>query len=199
MKGRNRLDIHVRLIRASYRKTPWYWYAPIIVIIMAMAIAMVDVYETKLPVYGVLLGLIIPPVFMVPCGIIQGITNVDANQLKVLSEFIGDTCLKVNRYLANMIFKILSTDVVGQGMYFATDMKLAHYLKLSPRTTFITQGVATILGALTQAGVTLALYRYTRKRFWKLINWSLIFVGTYNIPPDTCPPGEDPPYRFNFN
>jgi OPT family oligopeptide transporter len=169
----------------------------------------------------------------------------------VLSEFIGGYMFE-GKPLANMIFKILSTDVVGQGVYFAMDMKLAHYLKVPPRTTFVAQGVATILGALTQAGVTLwmlgnidgicesdqadgfscpngrtvysssviwglvgprrlysageiyspllhffwigaiapvvtwALYRYTRKRFWKLINWPLIFVGTYNVPPGTC-------------
>ena len=27
LKGRNRLDIHARLVRTSYRQTPWYWYA----------------------------------------------------------------------------------------------------------------------------------------------------------------------------
>jgi len=248
LKGRNKLDIHARLIRASYPRTPWYWYAAIIVIIMAMAIAMVEVYETKLPVYGVFLGLIIPVVYMVPCGIVQGITNVDANQLNVLAEFIGGYMFE-GKPLANMIFKIISTDVVGQGVYFAMDMKLAHYLKVPPRTCFMAQGIATILGALTQAGVTLwmlgnisgicesdqadgfscpngrtvysssviwglvgprrlysvgeiyspllhffwigalaplvtfFLYRYTRRQFWKFINWPLIFVGTYNVPP----------------
>ncbi|KAJ5194881.1 uncharacterized protein N7498_008319 [Penicillium cinerascens] len=231
LKGRNKLDIHARLIRASYRRTPWYWYAAIIVVIMAMAIAMVEVYETKLPVYGVFLGLIIPVMYMVPCGIVQGITNVDANQLNVLAEFIGGYMFE-GKPLANMIFKIISTDVVGQGVYFAMDMKLAHYLKVPPRTCFVAQGVATILGALTQAGVTLwmlgnisgicqtdqtdnftcpngrtvysssviwgligprrlysavtfLLYRYTRQKFWKFINWPLIFVGTYNVPPAT--------------
>lgn len=250
-KGRNRLDIHARLIRASYKPTPWYWYAGIIVVITAMSIAMVEVYETRLPVYGVFLGLIIPALYMIPCGIVQGITNVDANQLNVLSEFIGGYMFE-GRPLANMIFKILSTDVVGQGVYFAMDMKLAHYLKVPPRATFVAQGVATILGALTQAGVTLwmlghidgicesdqsdnftcpngrtvysssviwglvgprrlysagqiysgllhffwigalapivtwLLYRYTKQRFWKMINWPLIFVGTYNVPPGMC-------------
>ncbi|CAG8371222.1 unnamed protein product [Penicillium salamii] len=56
---------------------------------MAMAIAMVEVYDTKLPVYGVFLALIIPVLYIVPCGIVQGITNVDANQLNVLSELMG--------------------------------------------------------------------------------------------------------------
>ncbi|CAI7641429.1 unnamed protein product [Penicillium pancosmium] len=249
-KGRNKLDIHARLIRASYKQTPWYWYGGIILIITGMSIAMVVVYDTRLPVYGIFLGLIIPALYMIPCGIVQGITNVDANQLNVLSEFIGGYLFE-GRPLANMIFKILSTDVVGQGVYFAMDMKLAHYLKVPPRTTFVAQGVATILGALTQAGVTLwmlghidgicesdqsdnftcpngrtvysssviwglvgprrlysagkiysgllhffwigalapvitwLMYRYTKQRFWKMINWPLIFVGTYNVPPAT--------------
>ncbi|KAJ6043816.1 hypothetical protein N7499_006235 [Penicillium canescens] len=250
LKGRNRLDVHARLVRASYRQTPWYWYAGIIVVITAIAIAIVEVYHTNLPVYGVFLALIIPVVYMVPCGIVQGITNVDANQLNVLSEFIGGYLFE-GRPLANMIFKILSTDVVGQGVYFAMDMKLAHYMKVPPRTCFVAQGVATILGALTQTGVTLwmlsniadicesgqsdgfscpngrtvysssviwglvgprrlysagriyssllhffwigaiapivtwALYKYTRREFWKWINWPLIFVGTWNVPPAT--------------
>lgn len=73
-----------------------------------------------------------------------------------------------------MLFKLLSTDVVGQGLYFAQDskpshvfpvrepsrltstkVKLAHYLKIPSITLFFAQGLATILGALTQVGVTL--------------------------------------------
>lgn len=34
-------------------------------------------------------------------------------------------------------------------------MKLAHYLKIPSMTLFFAQGIATILGALTQVGVTL--------------------------------------------
>lgn len=36
-----------------------------------------------------------------------------------------------------------------------TPVKLAHYLKIPSRTLFFAQGLATILGALTQVGVTL--------------------------------------------
>ena len=54
-----------------------------------------------------------------------------------------------------MIFKILSEDVVSQGIFFAQDQKLGHYFKVAPRTVFMAQGIATILGALTQTGVTL--------------------------------------------
>lgn len=152
-RGRRRLDIHGRLMSA-YKKTPWWWYAVIICIITALSIIMVEVYDTKLPVYGVFLALLIPAIYMIPCGIVQGITNVDANQLNVLAEFIGGYMF-TGKPLANMIFKILSTDVVSQGVFFAQDMKLGHYLKIAPRTIFFAQGFATILGALTQCGVTL--------------------------------------------
>lgn len=157
--------------------------------------------------------------------------------------------------LANMIFKILSEDVVSQGIFFAQDQKLGHYFKIAPRTVFFAQGFACILGALTQAGVTLWMlhhipdvcmsaqadnftcpngrtvfsssviwgligpgrlysvgkiysnllhffwigalmpvvtwlaWKYTRNERWKTflrqVNWPLIFVGTYNVPPAT--------------
>lgn len=244
-----KLDIHGRLMQ-SYRQTPWWWYAIITVATIALSIAMVEAYETLLPVYGVFLGLLIPAIYMIPCGIIQGITNVDAQQLNVLSEFIGGYMFQ-GKPLANMIFKTLSQDVVQQGIFFAQDMKLGHYMKVSPRLVFAAQGSATVLGALTQVGVTTwmlgnidgicdsdqpsgftcpngrtvfsssviwglvgparlysvgkiysgllhffwigalmpvvtwAAWKYTKKDWLKKVNWPLIFVGTYNVPPAT--------------
>lgn len=249
LKGRSKLDVHGRLMR-SYRKVPWWWYGIVVLIITVIAIVIVEVYHTKLPVWGVIIAIVIPAIYMVPCGIVQGITNVDANQLSVLGEFLGGYLFE-GKPLANIIFKTLSTDVVGQGIYFAMDMKLGHYLKIPPRTLFMAQGIATILGALTQAGVTIwmlghikdicssdqsdgfscpsgrtvysasviwglvgpsrlysvgkiyssllhffwigavipavtyYIYKYTKQNFWKYINWPLIFVGTYNVPPAT--------------
>ncbi|KAI9744196.1 MAG: hypothetical protein M1818_002348 [Claussenomyces sp. TS43310] len=253
-QGRTKLDIHARLMRL-YKSVPWYWYGSLTLLIFVLAIVTVVVYHTNLPWWAIILASLIPAVYMIPCGIIQGITNVDANQLNVLAEFIGGYMFN-GKPLANMIFKILSTDVVGQGLYFAQDMKLGHYLKVPPRTLFFAQGSATILGALTQTGVTLwmlgnineicdseqkdgftcpngrtvfsssviwgaigparvysvgkiysgllhffwlgaltplvswAIWKYGMKRGWKVawiewLNWPLIYVGTYNVPPAT--------------
>jgi hypothetical protein len=57
-----------------------------------------------------------------------------------------------------MIFKILSTDVVGQGLYFAQDMKLGHYMKIAPRTLFFAQGSATVSLFLTYLPLVKAAY-----------------------------------------
>ncbi|KAH7079752.1 small oligopeptide transporter, OPT family [Paraphoma chrysanthemicola] len=249
VRGRQKLDIHGRLMR-SYKQIPWWWNVVLLVIFTALSIVLVEVFNTELPVYGVFLALVIPAIFMVPCGIIQGITNVDANQLNVLSEFIGGYMFQ-GKPLANMVFKVLSEDVVSQGIFFAQDQKLGHYFKVAPRTVFFAQGFATILGSLTQTGVTLWMlgniddvcsadqknsftcpngrtffsssviwglvgpgrlysvgkiyssllhffwigalvpiltwiaWKYTNKEWLKKVNWPLIFVGTYNVPPAT--------------
>lgn len=150
--GSLKLDIHARLM-ATYRKVPWWWWASVLLAVLGMSFGMAEGYDTGLPWYGVVLAFVIPAIYMVPCGMIQGVTNVDANQLNVLSEFIGGYMFQ-GRPIANILFKILSTDVVGQGLYFSSDMKLAHYLKIPPTTLFFAQGLATVLGALTQIGVT---------------------------------------------
>ncbi|OAA55787.1 small oligopeptide transporter [Niveomyces insectorum RCEF 264] len=249
LRGTLKLDVHARLMKA-YRRVPIYWWMAIILVILGMAIAMTEVYHTGLPVYGIFLAFIIPALYMIPCGMIQGVTNVDANQVNVLSEFIGGYLFQ-GKPIANILFKVLSTDVVGQGLYFAADMKLAHYFKIAPRTLFFAQGFATVLGALTQTGVTLwmlghiegicsenqpngftcpngrtvwsssviwglvgpgrlysvgriysnllhffwiglvfppltwLVWKKTNKDWVRKINWPLIFVGTYNVPPAT--------------
>ncbi|KAK8034129.1 hypothetical protein PG993_009124 [Apiospora rasikravindrae] len=248
-KGTLRLDIHARLMNA-YKQVPWYWWVGIVLAVAGLSIGMAEGYGTGLPWWGIILAIVIPAVYMVPCGMIQGVTNVDANQVNVLSEFIGGYLFQ-GKPLATMLFKILSTDVVGQALYFAQDMKLAHYLKIPSRSLFFAQGLATILGALTQTGVTLwmlgnvpevctadqpngfscpngltvysssviwglvgparlysvgriysglnhffwiglllppltwLLWKKTGNEFVRKINWPLIFVGTYNVPPAT--------------
>ncbi|GJC96407.1 OPT family small oligopeptide transporter [Colletotrichum higginsianum] len=249
MRGTLKLDIHARLMK-SYKTVKWWWWVVILLVVFGMSVGTAQGYDTGLPWWGVILAFVIPAVYMVPCGMIQGVTNVDANQLNVLSEFIGGYLFQ-GKPVANILFKILSTDVVGQGLYFAADMKLGHYLKIPPMTLFFAQGLATILGALTQTGVTLwmlgnvdgictedqpngfscpngrtvfsssviwglvgparlysvgaiysgllhffwiglilppityFIFKKTRSEFIRKINWPLIFVGTYNVPPAT--------------
>jgi hypothetical protein len=72
------------------------------------------------------------------------------SRLRVRSHLLSSHHFNLYLKIADMIFKILSTDVVGQGLYFAQDMKLGHYLKVPPRTLFFAQGSATI-SALSRA------------------------------------------------
>lgn len=141
-KGRGKKDIHARLM-VNYRTTPMWWYAALTLCFFILSIVMVEVYDIGLPWWGVVLAMLIPAFYVIPCGLIQGITNISANQLNVLSEFIGGYVF-AGKPLANMAFKILSEDVVGQALTFAADMKLGHYMKISPRLVFFAQGGAAV-------------------------------------------------------
>lgn len=72
-KGMTKLDIHARLMR-SYKRVPFWWWLSLIVVVLSMSIAMTEVFHTGLPVYGIFLAFIIPSIFMIPCGLIQGIS-----------------------------------------------------------------------------------------------------------------------------
>ena len=88
LTGTLQMDIHARLM-AAYKRVPWYWSFGIICVVLAMCISMTEVYHTNLPVWGIFIAFLIPAVYMIPCGMIQGITNVDANQVNVVAELIG--------------------------------------------------------------------------------------------------------------
>jgi OPT family oligopeptide transporter len=94
-----------------------------------------------------------PMIYFIPVGIIKAITNISSNQLNLLTEFIGGYAF-LGRPIANMVFKFYGYVAVQQGLEFVADMKLAHYLHIAPRTLFVAQGLATLVGAIVQCGVT---------------------------------------------
>jgi hypothetical protein len=49
-----------------------------------------------------------------------------------------------------------------QGCSFIADQKLGHYLHIPPRSVFVAQGIATLIGALVQAGVTIRILQRVR-------------------------------------
>jgi OPT family small oligopeptide transporter len=76
--------------------------------------------------------------------------------------------------LAMMMFKTYGYITMSQGMYFVSDLKLGHYMKVPPRTLFITQTVATLWACLVELGV---------------LNWMLANVV------DICEPNQPDHYN----
>jgi OPT family oligopeptide transporter len=90
-------------------------------------------------------------VFFVPCGVIQAISNIQIG-LNVLTEFVAAYMLP-GKPLANMTFKVYGYMAMYQGLSFAQDLKLGHYMHLPPILMFTVQIVATIWGGLVNVGV----------------------------------------------
>ncbi|KAG2416882.1 hypothetical protein HFD88_008099 [Aspergillus terreus] len=150
--GRYQQDIHARLMRA-YRDVPWWWFVGVTVLMFALSVVTNEVWDTGLPAWAVLLAFLLPMLYFVPIAIIKAITNISSNQLNLITEFIGGYAF-LGRPVANMAFKFYGYVAVSQGLEFVADMKLAHYMHIAPRTLFVAQGLATLVGAVVQCGVT---------------------------------------------
>ncbi|KAJ3469230.1 hypothetical protein MRS44_003295 [Fusarium solani] len=116
-------DIHMKLMN-KYKEAPtWCWWA----FLLAIAIS-----------FG----------FALPIGIIQAVTNTQIG-LNVLTEFIYGY-LQPGRPLALMIFKTYGYITMAQSLRFVSDLKFGHYMKIPPRTMFLTQVVATTFSCFIQ-------------------------------------------------
>lgn len=98
-RGSTKLDIHARLMR-SYKKVPFWWWISIIVAMLAIAIAMTEVFHTGLPVYGIFLAFIIPTIYMIPCGMIQGVTNGECTAHAIKTRLVHPKDLRMLIYFS---------------------------------------------------------------------------------------------------
>ncbi|EED21046.1 small oligopeptide transporter, OPT family [Talaromyces stipitatus ATCC 10500] len=154
-KGKGKKDIHAR-INETYRQVPWWWFASITLLMWVLSIIVNEVWHTGLPVWAVLLGFLLPLVYFLPIGIIKALTNISTNEINLITEFIGGYAF-LGSPIANMSFKFLGYAGVAQGLEFIADQKLGHYFHIPPRTVFFAQGIATLVGALVQSGLTIGV------------------------------------------
>ncbi|KAF9012689.1 oligopeptide transporter [Cyathus striatus] len=143
-------DIHAKLMR-NYPEVPDWWYALAFVFFFCMAIVAVEVWDTSVPVWALVLALILPTIYILPSGFIYAMTG-QGITLNILAQIIPGVLLP-GKPLANMVFKAYSVQTLTEATSFVQDLKLGHYVKVPPRATFLVQIIATILAAFVQVGV----------------------------------------------
>ncbi|KAL3952514.1 hypothetical protein ACCO45_012457 [Purpureocillium lilacinum] len=143
-------DIHSRLM-TSYKETPQWWYMVVLAISFTMACCACTLWDTSMPVWGIVFALILCFCLQVPIGIILAMTNVEVT-LNVIAEFVGGYVLS-GKPIANMMFKAFGYITCAQSIQFTAGLKMAHYCKIPPRLTFAIQIWATILAAFVSIGV----------------------------------------------
>ncbi|KAH6998729.1 OPT oligopeptide transporter protein-domain-containing protein [Ilyonectria sp. MPI-CAGE-AT-0026] len=138
-------DIHMKLMR-KYKEAPTWWYMSLFCM-LALGFYTVLGYATNLSWWAFLLAIAISFGFALPIGIIQAITNTQIG-LNVLTEFIYGYIqpgrpLALMMYAPAMIFR-------SQALSFVADLKFGHYMKIPPRTMFLSQVVATTFSCFIQ-------------------------------------------------
>lgn len=135
----------------KYREAPDWWYGVLFAILFALGIVTCVVWDTHMPWWSFIVSQIIAAAFIIPIGMIQAVTNVQIG-LNVITEFIVGY-MTPGRPLAMMMFKMFGYITMSQALAFCQDLKLAHYLKVPPRTIFWAQVAATFWTSIVQIAV----------------------------------------------
>jgi len=143
-------DVHLKLMR-KYKDSPDWWYFVCYVVIFALCLVTILVWDTHFTWWAFIVCMLIPIFFILPVGMIMAITNWQIG-LNVITEFIIGY-MQPGRPLAMMMFKTYGYISMSQALYFLQDLKLGHYLKVPPRTMFSAQFVATLWSSIVQVAV----------------------------------------------
>ncbi|KAK3324637.1 OPT oligopeptide transporter protein-domain-containing protein [Cercophora scortea] len=146
----NREDVHNRLMK-RYKDAPMLWYLATFVSMTAIGIFVVEYYPIHLPWYGLLLALAICSILFIPIGIIMAVTN-QHSSIYLICQLVAGVVFP-GRPVANMVFVTYGYISSAQGIKFAADLKLGHYMKIPPRILFSVQMVATVVSSITQIAV----------------------------------------------
>ncbi|KAJ3218187.1 hypothetical protein HDU67_006449 [Dinochytrium kinnereticum] len=148
-------DIHARLMDV-YPEVPDWWYWGLLGLNTVGAGVVCHFGGFDLPWWGVLLGLALAMVSVLPIGIIQAVSG-QAIGLNVMSEFMIGLILP-GRMAAVMAFKTLSYMSMYQGLLLVSDLKLGHYMKIPPRHMFGVQLATTIASSILNVFVAKTIY-----------------------------------------
>jgi OPT family small oligopeptide transporter len=135
-------DIHSRLMMA-YPEVPTWWYAIVAVVSTIFIFVAVEIFPTLLPIWAAALALAIGVIAVIPLAMLQAITNQHV-ALQVVEEMIAGYALP-GRPVANIVFKAIAYTSTAQGVSFAGDLKLGHYMKVPPRMMFLVQMVSCVI------------------------------------------------------
>ncbi|KAF9110360.1 hypothetical protein BGX27_006455 [Mortierella sp. AM989] len=138
-------DIHHKLMQA-YPEVPDWWYFTIFVVMTIVAVIACEVWDYKLPWWGVLLAVAMSAFFVLPVGLIQALTNQQPG-LNIITEYVIGYMLP-GRAIANVTFKTLGYISMAQALTFVSDLKLGHYMKVPPRAMFWAQLMGTSIAGL---------------------------------------------------
>ncbi|KAF9235742.1 OPT oligopeptide transporter protein-domain-containing protein [Melanogaster broomeanus] len=152
---REQPDVHARLM-SQYPQVPEWWYLALFVVMFAFGVISIELWPTYMPVWAFVFALAIAFTYVIPCGMIQAITNQQVG-LNVITELIIGYAAP-GRPVAMMMFKTWGYITMTQALTFTADFKLGHYMKIPPRKMFFCQIIATVIAGSTQLLVQLWMF-----------------------------------------
>ena len=174
-------DPHHAHMERHYREVPWYWYVAVLVVSFVLGIVVVTRENITLPVWAYFVSLILGA-FFAPFSTLLFARYGNGIATNNLSKMIAGLTLP-GRPVGNMYFAAWSHNLIANAVNLCNDLKLGEYLKIPPRTMFLTQIYGTVLGGFVSYGVMIGIVTGNRELLVSgngSAAWSGATIQSYN-------------------
>lgn len=130
---------------------PGWWYTTVLILSVMCGMVGISVWDKNTNPAVVFFGIGICAVFVIPIGIINAVTGIEVT-LNVFAELLGGYWYAGDALSMNFL-KTYGYVTCSHAVQFASDLKLAHYVKIAPRQTFSAQIIATLVSTFVCTGI----------------------------------------------
>ncbi|KAM3072319.1 hypothetical protein ACMFMG_009129 [Clarireedia jacksonii] len=174
-------DRHHAYMVQHYKEAPWWWYIVVLVVSFILGLIVVLKENITLPAWAYIVALLLG-IFIAPLSTLLYARFGNGIATNNLSKMLAGLMLP-GRPVGNMYFAAWSHNVIGNAVNLSNDLKMGEYLKIPPRTMFLTQVYGTILGGFVNYAVMSSIVGSNREL---LVNgngsnaWSGATIQSYN-------------------
>ncbi|CAF1394416.1 unnamed protein product [Didymodactylos carnosus] len=145
-------DIHCTLM-SKYTEAPEWWYILLFVISFVLS-ALVCHFGEFMPWYYLFVAIPFTFVCLLPIGIVQATTTVNILPI-FIARILGGVLFEGRFYPSGiMTFMVYAYQMQTRSLSLILNLKFAHFLKISPRTLFMTQLSITIMSVIIRYLIT---------------------------------------------
>ncbi|KAJ3308929.1 hypothetical protein HDV04_000615 [Boothiomyces sp. JEL0838] len=144
-------DPHYKIMK-NYKDIPEVYYLIYLGILLVCTAIFMQVSVFYVPWYGTLFAFALSALGAIPVASITGITGSQPG-LNIISELIAGFIWPGNTVIV-MGFKSLATNVMLQAVALLADLKLGHYMHISPIAMVAAQCIGTLYGAIGNTATT---------------------------------------------
>lgn len=142
-------DTHNVLMR-QYRDFPEWVYGVWLAFCTVFTVLVCMFTPFVMPWWAAIFGIAMGAVMTVPIGLIAAVSGTQVG-LNVLTEFVIGLMIP-GQTIAVIGFKSLGYNVLIQALSLAGDLKLGHYMHISPISMFAAQLIGTLIGIIFNTG-----------------------------------------------
>ncbi|KAF2722621.1 oligopeptide transporter-like protein [Polychaeton citri CBS 116435] len=148
-------DRHHEHMAKYYKETPWYWFVGVLVFSFVLGLVVVVKEHITLPVWGYIVALILG-IIIAPLSTLLYARFGNGIATNNLSKMLAGLMVP-GRPVGNMYFAAWSHNTILTCVNLSNDLKMGEYLKIPPRTMFLTQIYGTILGGFVNYAVMISI------------------------------------------